>query len=189
MDLRSKEDIAILMENTMYIPLFTHFPEVHGDFCRSANLVLCEDEETLFEKGDPANRYYILAHGTICIQFLKSTMSLTQEVVEVVTGASIGELGIISEPHKRSGTAFAKKKEIAVLLTLNLIDYNRLLRQYHIDIYFNRLEFWRHVNTICFLPLPRMIPMTYYTAFKKYARGEIVCKPGDKALEILYFSQ
>jgi CRP-like cAMP-binding protein len=129
--------------------------------------------------------------------------------VEIGVGMGFGELGLLSKSLTRSATVSAKVNLVRclsdvfsrvlivfsvcssevlaqVLLRLDTPDYDRILRQHHIQIYQRRKEFLMAQSLLSKLPEYRLLQFVYQCVQVTYKSGDVIIEHGAPAATVCW---
>ncbi|CAG9332486.1 unnamed protein product [Blepharisma stoltei] len=150
--------------------------------CRQMSLEVYEKKETIFQKGDPPNKFFLILTGEVDV-FAQHGKDL-KLIGKATVGKQLGERGLVRN-LPRSLTACASKHTNMIMIPQE--DFNRILGVY----VFAKLEKARHF-------VEQFIPhvgkyshsfkerVAYSLHFDDCKRGDLIISKGDLS-EQLYF--
>lgn len=182
---RSQADIQDLIVLTSNSKVFKNIFESSGEIalqicCKFLSYEYCPANTYLFNVGDQGTCFYTIISGKVGIEVPKVNEKTGEthliEVVEISKGESFGELALESS---KSRAASARCKLDSHFITLDKIDYNRMIAKVVRDKRNNVVNFLKTLPIFSGITKGSIAKLTYNFKEKDFSKGQIVYNEGD----------
>lgn len=192
---RSLADITDLQNLTFKSKVFKNISELSGEAalqicCKFLSYEFCPANSYLFNAGDLGTCFYTLISGKVSIEIPivdeRTGETHYKEVVEISKGESFGELALESSKPR---AASAKCKENSHFLTLEKIDYNRMIAKIVRDKRNNVVNFLKTLPIFSGITKGSIAKLTYNFKEKDFTKGQTVYKEGDVVNDVFLVTE